>query len=87
MPDQDDTRARTPTEDYDALELQVLYLLTNGQPVWSVPDLGRELDDLPSTEDAVYGLRTAGLIHQTSDGFVLASRAAFRLIEIVGKVA
>jgi Mn-dependent DtxR family transcriptional regulator len=86
MPDENPTR--TPGERYDALELQILYLLTNGQPVWSVADVGRELgDDLPSVEDAVYGLRTAGLIHQIADGFVFASRAAFRLIEIVGKVA
>jgi hypothetical protein len=85
MPDQDDTR--TPGAHYDALELQILYLLTNGQPVWSVPDLGRELDDPPGVEDAVYGLRTAGLVQQTSDGFVFASRAAFRMVEIVGKVA
>ncbi len=85
MPDQDDTRA--PGARYDALELQILYLLTNGQPVWSVADLGRELDDLPSVEDAVYGLRTAGLVHKMRGGFVFASRAAFRMIEIVGKVA
>ncbi len=85
MPDQDDTRA--PGERYDALELQVLYLLTNGQPVWSIADLGRELDDPPSVEDAVYGLRTAGLVNQTSDGFVFATRAAYRMVQIVGKVA
>jgi hypothetical protein len=80
-----------PTQDaaerYDAVELQVLYLLTNGQPLWSVADLGRELDDPPSVDDTVYGLRTAGLVHQVSDGFVFASRAAFRMVEIVGKVA
>ncbi len=84
MPDENPTRA--PSE-YDALELQILYLLTNGLPVWSVPDLGRELDDLPLAEDAVYGLRTAGLAHKTSDGFVFATRAAQRMVEIVGKVA
>jgi hypothetical protein len=73
MPDENPTRA--PGARYDALEQQVLYLLTNGLPIWSVADLGRELDDPPGVEDAVYGLRTAGLIHQTSDGFVLATRA------------
>lgn len=79
-----------PTQDvsegYDAAEMQVLYLLTNGQPIWSVPDLGRELDDPPGTEDAVDGLRTAGLVNQTSDGFVFATRAAYRMVQIVGKV-
>jgi hypothetical protein len=77
----------TPGARYDALEQSVLYRLTNGLPIWSVPDLGRELDDPPGVEDAVYGLRTAGLIHQTADGFVFATRAAFRMVEIVGKVS
>jgi hypothetical protein len=85
MPDQDDTRA--PGARYDALEQQILYLLTNGLPIWSVADLGRELDDPPGVEDAVYGLRTAGLIHQTSDSFVFATRPGFRMVEIVGKVS
>jgi hypothetical protein len=85
MPDQDDTCA--PGARYDALEQQILYLLTNGLPIWSVADLGRELDDPPGVEDAVYGLRTGGLIHLTSDGFAFATRAAFRMVEIVGKVA
>jgi hypothetical protein len=85
MPDQDDTRA--PGERYDALEQQILYLLTNGLPIWCPADLGRAMDDPAGVQDAVYGLRTAGLIHQTADGFVFATRAAFRMVEIVGKVA
>jgi hypothetical protein len=76
-----------PGERYDALERSILYRLTNGLPIWSVADLGRELDDPPGVEDAVYGLRTAGLVHQTSDGFVFAARAGQRMVEIVGKVA
>jgi hypothetical protein len=76
-----------PGARYDALEQSILYRLTNGLPIWSVPDLGRELDDPPGVEDAVYGLRTAGLVHQTSDGFVFATRAGFRIVEIVGKVS
>jgi hypothetical protein len=74
-------------ERYSVLEQNVIYLLTNGLPIWSVPDLGRDLDNPAGVEDAVYGLRTAGLIHQTSDGFVFATRAGFRMVEIVGKVA
>jgi hypothetical protein len=85
MPNQDDTCV--PGARYDALEQQILYLLTNGLPIWSVADLGRELDNPPAVEDAVYGLRTAGLIYQTTDGFAFATRAAFRMVEIVGKVA
>lgn len=74
-------------ERYGALEQNVIYLLTNGLPIWSVEDLGRDLDDPPGVEDAVYSLRTAALVHQTSDGFVFATRAGFRMVEIVGKVA
>jgi hypothetical protein len=74
-------------ERYGALEQNVIYLLTNGLPIWSVEDLGRCLDDPPGVEDAVYGLRTAGLIHQTTEGFLFATRAGFRMVEIVGKVA
>jgi hypothetical protein len=73
-------------ERYDALEQNILYRLTNGLPIWSVQDLGRDLDDSAGVEDAIYGLRTAGLVHQTSDGFVFATRPAFRMVEIVGKV-
>ncbi|HUN79121.1 MAG TPA: hypothetical protein VMU32_09390 [Solirubrobacteraceae bacterium] len=78
----------TPGERLNQLELLVLHLMTGDeQQVWSVEDLGRELDDAARVIDAVRELRTAGLIHQTSDGFVFATRAAVRLIEVVGKVA
>jgi hypothetical protein len=77
----------TPGERYDTLEQMVLYLMTDGeQPIWSVEDIGRDLDDPAAAVDAVRGLRTAGLIHQTSDGYVFATRAACRMVEIVGKV-
>jgi len=78
----------TPGERLNQLELLALHAMTGDeQQVWSVEDLGREFDDLDRMTDAVRGLRTAGLIHQTSDGFVFATRAAVRLVEIVGKVA
>jgi hypothetical protein len=77
----------TPGERYDTLEQMVLYLMTDGeQPIWSVEDIGRDLDDPAAAVDAVRGLRTAGLIHQTRDGYVFATRAACRMVEIVGKV-
>ncbi len=52
MPDQDDTRALGAR--WDALEQQILYLLTNGLPIWSVADLGRELDDPPQVSRTPY---------------------------------
>jgi hypothetical protein len=84
MHDQD-----TPTaaERGDALERDTLYLMTepDGQPIWSVEDLGREVE----TDDPmvpVRGLLRAGLIYQISDGFVFATRAGWRMVEIVGPV-
>ena len=86
MPDED------PNEDelhpFDELERAVLYLLTepdDGQPLWSVEDIGREIE---STEPIVpvRGLRRAGLIHKTSDGHVFATRAAVRMVQMVGHV-
>ena len=73
-------------ERYDAMERDVLYLLMNGKPIWSVEDIGRDIDDPAGAEDAVRGLRQAGLIDQTSDGFVFATRAGYRMVQIVGKV-
>jgi len=73
-------------ERYDAMERDVLYLLMNGKPIWSVEDIGRDIDDQPGAEDAVRGLRQAGLVNQTSDGFVFATRAGYRMVQIVGKV-
>lgn len=73
-------------ERYDAMERDVLYLLMNGKPIWSVEDIGRDIDDQAGAEDAVRGLRQAGLVNQTSDGFVFATRAGYRMVQIVGKV-
>jgi hypothetical protein len=73
-------------ERYDRMERDILYLLTNGLPIWSVVDIGRDVEDPPGAADALRGLFRSGLIHQTSDGFVFATRAAHRMVEIVGKV-
>jgi hypothetical protein len=79
----------TPTvaERLDAMERDVLYLLTGDDlPIWSVDDLGRDLEAPGGAQDAVRGLHNAGLIHKTSDGYVFATRAAWRLVQIVGQV-
>ena len=74
-------------DQYRQDQRDVLYLLTrDGLPsLWSVPDLARELDR-PEIEDAVRGLRQAGMIYQTSDGFVFASRAGAHAVSMVGHV-
>ncbi len=85
MHDQD--TPQDPGQRFDTLELMTLYAMTGEtHPIWSVEDLGRHLDDPAGAIDAVSGLRSAGLVHQTSDGFVFATRAADRLVEITGKV-
>lgn len=76
-----------PGERLNQLELVTLHLMTGGdeQQIWSVPDLARELDDPEGVSDAVRGLRTSGLIHETSDGYIFATRAACRMVEITGR--
>ncbi len=83
MPDENPT----PAERWDATERDVLYLLTGDDlPIWSVEDIGRSIEHPGSTEDVVRTLRSDGLVYQTTDGYVFATRAAFRLVEMVGQV-
>lgn len=73
---------------YDEIERDVLYLLTrpeDGQPLWSVEDIGREIEtDEPILP--VRGLLNAGLVNRTSDGFVFATRAGVRVVQMIGHV-
>ena len=67
-------------------ERDILYVLTDpddNQPLWTLEDLGREME-LPEIIDYIRPLQQAGLIHRTSDGHVFASRAAVRQIQLVG---
>lgn len=72
----------------DELERNVLYLLTrpeDGQPLWSVEDIGRETE----TDEAithVRGLHRAGLVNITTDGYVFATRAGVRVTQLIGHV-
>jgi len=68
------------------IEQGIIYLLTDpddNQPLWTLEDLAREMSESEITA-YVRPLREAGLIHQTSDGHVFASRAAVRQVQIVG---
>lgn len=83
----DDQDTRTTAERFDAMERDVLYLLTGDDlPIWSVEDIGRDVEDPSGAVDAVRGLYNAGLIHKTSDGYVFATRAGWRMVQIVGQV-
>jgi hypothetical protein len=74
----------------NAIERDVLYLLTSEYdlpiPIWSVWDLARATERGKLIKDTIRSLRTSGLVNQTSDGYVFATRAAFRMVQIVGRV-
>jgi hypothetical protein len=72
----------------NAIERDVLYLLTSeyDPPIWSVWDLARATERGKLIKDTIRSLRTSGLVNQTSDGYVFATRAAFRMVQIVGRV-
>jgi len=80
MPD-DETNERWETR-----ELSTLHLLTSpGQypAVWSIADIGRELDYF-DPEAVVRPLCGAGLLHRLGDGFVVAAPAAYHMIQLTG---
>lgn len=91
MPDENPTLDDEPNDQerkWDSLERDALYLLADPEhypPIWSVPDIGRELD-YDDAEAVILPLRNAGLVHQTSDGYVFATAAAFKMVQIVGQV-
>jgi hypothetical protein len=76
-----DTQA--PAERLTGVEQYLLFLLIEGgPPIWSVDDLAREVENPGDARIAVLDLQGAGLVHKTTDGFVFATRAASRLVEI-----
>jgi hypothetical protein len=73
---------------WDAMEREALYLLTDPgryPPIWSIADVGREIE-YHDPEAVIRPLCNAGLVHRTSDDFVFASPAAFRMVQMVGHV-
>ncbi len=83
-----DQRTHDPAAMFDALERDVVYLLTDPerhQPVWSVEDIAREIETTDSMA-VLQPLRRAGLVRLSSEGFVFATRAATRMVQIVGRV-
>ncbi len=85
MPDEQPTQH--PADRQNRTEGIVLYLLTGEeQPIWSADDIGRDINDPAAADDAIRNLRCAGLIHQTVDGFVFATRAGYRSAQITGPV-
>lgn len=73
---------------WSARERDALYLVADDDtpPVWSLADIGRALDQ--RDPEAVVGpLIQAGLLHRLSGEFVVATPAAYKLVQIVGFVA
>lgn len=66
----------------DAAVLEVL-LDEDTQRPWSVDEIAREVEDPIAAADCVDRLARSGLVHQLDGGFVFASRAALRTVEIV----
>jgi len=71
--------------DSPALEEAVLDLLvgSDSHRPWSEHELALEAGDATATADAIAGLRATGLIHTTSDGFILATRPAIRYSQLI----
>jgi hypothetical protein len=86
MPDEN---TNPQQEKYDTLERETVYLLTDPDrypTIWSIPDIGRELDYF-DPESLVRPLCNAGLLHKTGDGYVFATPAAFHMVGLVGHVS
>jgi hypothetical protein len=74
--------------EFDAMERETLYLLTDPDrwpPVWSMGDIGRQMETDDPME-VIQPLRNAGLVHTIGDAFVIATSAAFKMVQIVGQV-
>lgn len=83
MPDEN------PTPEPSDAARHTLYLLCGmggAQPLWSVDDLGREIESADAADIAVNELRRAGLVNQTCDGFVFATRAGVCAVATTGFV-
>jgi hypothetical protein len=82
----DEQPMRDPLEKARERERDILYLLTepeDNQPLWTLEDLAREIEE-PDITSYIRPLQCSGLLHRTSDGHVFASRAAVRHIQMVG---
>ncbi len=74
--------------DWDVMEREAIYLLTDPEHhplIYSVADLGRELETRDA-EAVIRPLRDAGLVNLTSENYVFATPAAYKMVALVGQV-
>jgi hypothetical protein len=70
-------------------EKELLYCLADdpdGQQLWQLTDLSRQIDDSEDALIAANGLLAAGLAYRTEDAFLFASRAGVRAVAMIGAV-
>jgi hypothetical protein len=78
-----------PADRLATAERDVLYALASEdgkQSIWTIEELGREVGNPEDARIAVRSLHSAGLVHQTSDGYVFASQAALYAVQMTGHV-
>ncbi|MHB1468848.1 MAG: hypothetical protein ACYCU0_03105 [Solirubrobacteraceae bacterium] len=74
---------------WNARERMVVYLLTDPDrypTVWSIADIGREMSDQDPMA-VVVPLCEAGLLHRLAGDFVVATPAAYRMVQLVGRAS
>jgi hypothetical protein len=84
-----DDEPNEQAERWEARELAALYLLTDPEhypPVWLIADIGREIDYFDPAA-VVQPLCDAGLLHRLAGDFVVATPAAYRMVQLVGRVS
>jgi hypothetical protein len=79
------------TQQWDGYEREALYTLVPGddqgwQGMWSVEDVGREIDHSDDPMAVLRPLINAGLVHEPAKGYVFASRAGIKAVAMIGKV-
>ncbi|HYM46639.1 MAG TPA: hypothetical protein VES65_10850 [Solirubrobacteraceae bacterium] len=80
MPDTEPTRK--PVEPGEWIVLDLLLDREEQRP-WSVNEVALAIGNPVAAADAIANLQAAGLVHQTSDGFVFVTRAAAHFNELI----
>jgi hypothetical protein len=79
----------SPAERLDVAEREVLYALAaedGTQSIWTVDELGREIESAEDARIAVRSLHRAGLVHFLGEDIVIAARPGVRVVEMLGHV-